>query len=164
MVGEEYLRVVRERVSRLKKTAEDAIAQVSDSNLFWKEHEGMNSIAVLVKHMSGNMISRWTDFLTTDGEKPNRNREGEFCQHFSGRHDMMQCWESGWNVFLNELSKLTPDDLLQVITIREEEHTVIEAIERQSDHYAYHVGQIVFIAKLLVEEDWKTLTIARVEV
>ena len=159
MVGKEYLRVVDDNFRFMKKTAEDAISQVSDSGLFWKENDGCNSIAIIVKHMSGNMISRWTDFLTTDGEKKDRQREWEFSNHFSSRQEIMHCWEKGWNVFLQTLNDLSSDDLLKVVTIRNEPHSVIEAIERQMHHYSYHVGQIVFISKQLSSENWRTLSI-----
>lgn len=164
MIGQEYLRVVTKRFQLMKKTAEDAMNQVSDSGLFWSENEDSNSIAIIVKHMSGNMVSRWTDFLTTDGEKENRNRESEFFHHFSGRHEVLQCWERGWNVFLKELSTVDENELLQVVTIRGEDHTVLEAIERQMYHYSYHVGQIVYISKQLVSEEWKSLTIPKMKV
>ena len=164
MIGEEYLRVVRERFAYMKRTAEKAMQQVSDSGLFWHENEESNSIALIVKHMSGNMVSRWTNFLSMDGEKEDRDRDNEFVLHFSGRPEVMECWERGWRVFQQELDTLTGTDLLQTVTIRGEEHSVIEAIERQMYHYSYHVGQIVYIAKQLAADSWKTLTIERARV
>ena len=164
MIGEEYLRVVRERFSYMKRTAERAMQQVSDSGLFWQDNEESNSIAIIVKHMSGNMVSRWTDFLSADGEKEDRDRDNEFVLHFSGRHEVIECWERGWHVFLQELDMIKEPDLMRTVTIRGEEHSVMEAIERQMYHYSYHVGQIVYIAKQQAAESWKTLTIERARV
>lgn len=161
MIGKEYLRVVSERFRYMKKTAEEAMKQVSDSSLFWYENEDSNSIAIIVKHMSGNMLSRWTNFLTTDGEKESRDRDNEFTQSFIGRPDILQCWERGWTTFLNTLDTLQEEDLLKVVTIRNEPQSVIEAIERQMYHYSYHVGQIVYISKQLSSIEWKSLTIPR---
>ncbi|WP_019241269.1 MULTISPECIES: DUF1572 family protein [Bacillus] len=163
MIGKEYLRVVTDRFRYMKKIAEDAMKQVSDSSLFWYENEDSNSIAVIVKHMSGNMVSRWTDFFTADGEKETRNRDNEFKQSFIGRPDIMNCWDRGWNIFLSTLEGLKEEDLLKVVTIRNEPHSVMEAIERQMYHYSYHVGQIVYISKQLSSQEWKSLTIPRVK-
>ncbi|MGN1402260.1 MAG: DUF1572 family protein [Bacillus sp. (in: firmicutes)] len=164
MIGEEYLRVVHQQFRNMKRTAEAAMGQVSDSELFWRENEESNSIAILVKHMSGNMVSRWTDFFFSDGEKEDRHRDEEFHHHFTGRQEMMRCWEQGWTVFMNELNGIAVSDLLQTVSIRGEDHTVIEAIERQMHHYSYHVGQIVYVAKQLVGESWHSLTIPRLKV
>jgi len=157
MIGNEYLRVVGERFRLMKKSAEEAMKQVSDSALFWSDHKGCNSIAVIVNHLCGNMVSRWTDFLTTDGEKSFRNRNNEFVHHFSGRQEMLQYWELGWSKLFNTLDQLTSEDLLRTVTIRNEPHSVIEAIERQMHHYAYHVGQIVYISKQQAVENWKNV-------
>ncbi|WP_050614514.1 DUF1572 family protein [Bacillus testis] len=159
MIGKEYLRVVRVRINDMKKLAEGAFSQVSDSGLFWHESKQCNSIAVIVKHLSGNMVSRWTDFLTSDGEKESRNRDGEFIQHFSNRQDMLRSWNLGWNTFFAALESLRDTDLLKTVTIQQEPHSVIEALEKQMVHYSYHIGQIVYIAKQLAGDDWTSLSV-----
>lgn len=160
-LGREYLKTVSKRFSEAKITAEKAIEQLSERELFWSQHEESNSVAVIVKHMSGNMVSRWTDFFTTDGEKPYRNRDDEFVGDIQTKEQMMKLWELGWDTFFTALKNIDEDQLLKTITIRNESHSVIEAIERQMYHYSYHVGQIVYIAKNLKSSDWKTLTIPR---
>lgn len=160
-VGTEYLKVVRARFAEAKDYADRAIAQVSDEQLAWSPGAESNSIAVIVKHMAGNMVSRWTDFLTTDGEKPDRDRDGEFVADAVSREELLAVWERGWRVFFAALESITEDDLLRTVTIRGQPHTVIDAIERQMYHYSYHVGQIVYLAKQLLDADWRTLTIPR---
>lgn len=158
----EYLRSVKKRFTDAKQIAERAIAQLSDEQLFWTPNAETNSIAVIIKHMSGNMISRWTDFFDTDGEKPSRNRDGEFIMEETvSRSDLLAVWEKGWECFLGTLASFTQDDLLRTIYIRKEPHSVIDAIERQMYHYSYHVGQIVYVAKLLRDDQWQSLTIPR---
>ena len=157
MIGNEYLRVVGERFRLMKKSAEEAMKQVSDSALFLSDHSESNSIAVIVNHLCGNMVSRWTDFLTTDGEKPFRNRSNEFVHHFSGRKEMMKYWETGWSKLFDTLDHLKSEDLLKVVTIRNEPLSVIEAIERQMHHYAYHIGQIVYICKHFAVDKWNSV-------
>jgi hypothetical protein len=147
----------------LKSNAEKAIEQVSDTELHWTYNEESNSIAIIIKHMAGNMISRWTDFLTTDGEKPDRNRDGEFEDDFKTRQQIMDYWNRGWKVFLDTLNSLTEEDLLKTIYIRKEPHTVIRALQRQLAHYGYHCGQIVYVAKQIKGKDFKTLSIAKGE-
>lgn len=147
----------------LKSTAEKAIGQVSDAELHWTSNEESNSIAIIMKHMAGNMISRWTDFLTSDGEKENRNRDGEFEDDFTSRGQLMNFWNEGWKVFLDTLYSLKEEDLEKTVYIRKEPHSVIRAIQRQLAHYAYHTGQIVFVAKEIRGKDFKTLSIARGE-
>ncbi|MBP2019197.1 putative damage-inducible protein DinB [Symbiobacterium terraclitae] len=160
-VGGEYLRAVRQRFAEMKQVAERAMAQVSDEELHWSPHEEANSIAVLVKHLSGNMRSRWTDIFTTDGEKPDRNRDAEFEPEALTRADLMEIWNQGWARFQETLDALTEEDLLRTVFIREQPHSVIQAIERQMYHYSYHIGQIVYIAKLLRGTGWQSLTIPR---
>jgi uncharacterized damage-inducible protein DinB len=160
-IGGEYLNTVIQRFSESKITAEKAIQQLTESELFWSPNEESNSIAIIVKHMSGNMVSRWTDFFTTDGEKLFRNRDDEFVGDIQTKEQVMELWEMGWETFLTALKDIHEDDLLKTITIRNEPHTVIEAIERQMYHYSYHVGQIVYIAKNLKSSNWNTLTIPR---
>ena len=144
-----------------KKLAERAIDQVSDQEFFATIDEEANSIALIVKHIAGNLRSRWSDFLTTDGEKPDRNRDTEFEVIGDTREYLMKFWEDGWKILFGSVESLKPDDFSRTVTIRGESHTVIEAINRQLTHYAYHVGQIVFLAKHFRSAEWKTLSIAK---
>jgi hypothetical protein len=160
-VSTEYLKVIKSWFISMKDTAEKTFEQLDDQHLFWYPNENSNSIAVIVKHMSGNMISRWTDFLHSDGEKPYRDRDGEFEHTISSRKELYEVWNKGWDVFFKAIDSLTEEHLLHVIYIRKEPHTVIEAIERQMYHYSYHIGQIVYIAKLLKSDQWRCLTIPR---
>jgi hypothetical protein len=160
-IGREYLKTVIKRFTEAKITAEKAIAQLTESELFWSPNEESNSVAIIIKHMSGNMVSRWTDFLHTDGEKPYRNRDHEFVEDIKTKEQVMERWELGWDTFLTTLKEIEEEHLLKTITIRNEHHSVIEAIERQMYHYSYHVGQIIYIAKHLKSGDWKSLTIPR---
>jgi hypothetical protein len=144
-----------------KKLAEGAIDQVTDEQLFTTLDEEMNSIAVIVKHMAGNMRSRWTNFLTTDGEKPDRNRDTEFVEPPATREALMQLWNDGWNAVFTALEPLTDADLNRVVAIRGEAHSVMQAMNRQIAHYPYHCGQIVFLAKHLQHSNWKSLSVPR---
>ncbi len=144
-----------------KKLAEAAIAQVTDEQLCATLDPEMNSIAQIVKHMAGNMRSRWTDFLTTDGEKPSRNRDSEFEAPPATRAELMAMWEQGWGCLLGALDGLTDADLGRTITIRGEAHSVMQAINRQVAHYPYHCGQIIFLAKHLQSAKWKCLSVPR---
>jgi uncharacterized damage-inducible protein DinB len=144
-----------------KKLAEGAMEQVSDDELFQAFDEEMNSIAIIAKHMAGNMRSRWTDFLTSDGEKPNRNRDSEFVEPPSTRAELMKMWNQGWDQVFEALEPLSDADMERKITIRGEPHSVMQAINRQIAHYAYHVGQIVFLAKHIKGSDWKSLSVPK---
>jgi hypothetical protein len=144
-----------------KKLAEGAIDQVTDEQLFTTLDEEMNSIAVIMKHMAGNMRSRWTDFLTTDGEKPDRNRDNEFVEPPATREALMQLWNEGWNAMFTALEPLTEADLNRTVTIRGEAHSVMQAMNRQIAHYPYHCGQIVFLAKHLQHSNWRPLSVPR---
>ena len=135
--------------------------QVSDEQLFATLDPEMNSIAIIVKHMTGNMRSRWTDFLTSDGEKPDRNRDTEFEQPPSTRSELLKIWNDGWDRVLGALEPLSDSDLERTVTIRGEPHSVMQAINRQIAHYSYHVGQIVFLAKHLNSSGWKSLSVPR---
>jgi hypothetical protein len=142
--------------------AEKSFAQLeSDKDFHYQPDEESNSIAVLIKHMSGNMISRWTDFLTTDGEKPTRNRDAEFVDTSESREQLMKIWNGGWKVFMDTLNSLKEEDLLKTVTIRGEGLTVMQALNRQTAHYAYHIGQIVFLAKHIRSKGWKSLSIPK---
>jgi len=144
-----------------KLLGERAMAQVSDAQLFASLDEESNSIAIIVKHMTGNMRSRWTDFLTTDGEKPDRNRDGEFVEPPAAREALMCEWEDGWARVFGAIEPLTDADMGRVVTIRGEEHSVMQAINRQLAHYPQHVGQIILLAKHYAGDRWQTLSVAR---
>ena len=157
-----YLDDVRLQFRKLKKLAEDALAQVKDEELNVTLDAESNSLAVIMKHMAGNLRSRFTDFLTTDGEKPDRNRDGEFeIDGNPGRAATFGDWESGWTRLFETLNALTPADLLRDVHVRGERLSVIQALDRQMTHHAYHVGQIVFLAKHLRSADWKNLSMPR---
>jgi Protein of unknown function (DUF1572) len=146
---------------QFKKLAEAALTQVSDEQLQAVIDPESNSLAIIVKHMAGNMRSRWTDFLTSDGEKPTRNRDSEFEDPPVTRAELMHLWEEGWNCLFTALKPLTDADLSRIITIRDEAHSVMQAINRQVAHYSYHCGQIVFLAKHLQSGSWKSLSVPR---
>jgi hypothetical protein len=146
-----------------KRLAEGAMNQVADEQLFATLDEEMNSIALVVKHMAGNMRSRWTDFLTTDGEKADRERDREFDDPPLSRAALMQLWSEGWDCVFQALEPLTDADLARTVTIRGEAHSIMQAVNRQIAHYAYHVGQIVFLAKHWQQGAWKSLTIPRLK-
>lgn len=144
-----------------KKQAERAIAQVSDEQLVLTLDEEMNSIALIVKHMAGNMRSRWTDFLTTDGEKPDRDRDSEFERPPESREALLALWEAGWKCLFEALEPLTDTDLGRTVMIRGEAHSVMQAVNRNLTHCSYHCGQIVLLAKHFKSGAWETLTVAR---
>src|SRR6185503_11082402 len=145
-----------------KKLAEKALDQLSEDEFFITLDEEGNSVAIIMKHMAGNMLSRWTDFLTSDGEKPNRNRDLEFViDPKTGKDTVLEYWQSGWQSVFEALEPLRAEDLGKKVMIRGEEHTVIQAINRQLMHYAYHIGQIVFLAKHFRSAEWKSLSIPR---
>lgn len=140
---------------------EKAMAQLPDDALFRQYNADSNSIAIIVAHLAGNMRSRFTDFLTSDGEKPWRNRDAEFTPHLASREEIMSHWEKGWDCLVNALQNLRETDLETVVYIRNDGHTVMEAINRQLAHYPYHIGQIVFIAKMAVNGPWESLSVPR---
>ncbi|HKO14356.1 MAG TPA: DUF1572 domain-containing protein [Acidobacteriaceae bacterium] len=144
-----------------KRLAERAMAQVSDEQLFTPIDSEANSIAIIVKHMAGNMRSRWTDFLSTDGEKPDRNRDSEFEDPPATRAAVLASWEAGWSCLFSALHALTDDDLTRTVVIRGEPHSVMQAINRQLAHYPHHVGQIVLLAKHFAGGKWQSLSIPR---
>jgi hypothetical protein len=144
-----------------KKLAEAAMAQATDEQLYVTLDPEANSIALVVKHMTGNMRSRWTNFLTTDGEKPDRNRDSEFVDPPPTREALMQLWENGWNCVFAALEPLTDADLGRTVTIRGEAHSVMQAINRQMAHYASHCGQIVLLAKHFQHHQWKSLSVPK---
>ncbi len=146
---------------KYKSLGENAIVQVADERLTVALDDESNSIALLVKHLAGNMRSRFTDFLTTDGEKPGRNRDSEFESPAATREELLRLWEAGWQCVFAAIGPLTDADLARTVTIRSEPHSVLQAINRQMAHYAYHVGQIVFLAKHFQSGAWKSLSIPR---
>lgn len=156
-----YLESVKKQFLYYKLLGEKAINQLAEEQLFLALNDDTNSIALIVKHLSGNMLSRWTDFLTTDGEKDFRNRDAEFENNWSTKEEVMAHWDKGWNCFLNSLESLQPEQLNTIIYIRNEGHTVMEAINRQLAHYPYHIGQIVFSGKQLKNGDWESLSIPK---
>ena len=156
-----YLESVKKQFLYYKTLGEKAIDQLEPEQLFIAVNEDTNSIATIIKHISGNMLSRWTDFLTTDGEKEWRNRDDEFETTIQTKEDVLESWNIGWDCFFNALNSLTPEQLTSIIYIRNEGHTVVEAINRQLAHYPYHIGQMVFYAKMLKQSEWKSLSIPK---
>lgn len=145
----------------MKKLADQAFAQAADEHFYQILDEESNSLEVLIKHMHGNMLSRWVDFLTSDGEKETRERDKEFESSRCSREELISLWEEGWKALFDALDALTPEDVLRIVRIRGQELTVIQGIQRQVSHYGYHVGQIVFLSKHFASQSWKTLSIAR---
>lgn len=144
-----------------KILGEKTFDQLNEEDFFWKYNSESNNIATIIKHLAGNMLSRWTDFLSTDGEKEWRNREEEFEDTIYSKQELMNMWQKGWSCLLEALQSLKEEDLKKEIFIRNQGHLVMEAINRQLAHYPYHIGQIVFIGKLLKNEDWKSLSIPK---
>ena len=156
-----YLSSTKKQFAYYKLVCEKAIDQLEDEQLFISANEDTNNIATIIKHIAGNMLSRWTDFLITDGEKEWRNRDTEFANDLKTKEEVFEIWNSGWNCLFATLDSLQAENLSQIIYIRNEGHTVVEAINRQLAHYPYHVGQIVFYSKLLKQSNWNSLTIPR---
>ncbi|CAM4233947.1 GNAT family N-acetyltransferase [Aquirufa beregesia] len=156
-----YLSSVIKQFEYYKMLAEKTIEQVNEPDLFWQYNTESNSIAIIIQHLSGNMLSRWTDFLLSDGEKEGRNRDNEFNHTIQDKEQLMASWNAGWDCLLTTLSKLTDEDLSKIIYIRNQGHTVTEAINRQLAHYPYHIGQIVFMGKMLRNEQWESLSIPK---
>jgi Protein of unknown function (DUF1572) len=161
-IASEYLDDALSSFRAYEKLAEKAIAQIKDEEFFVTLDEESNSIAVIMKHMAGNMLSRWTDFLTSDGEKPDRNRDMEFViDENTTKAAVLAYWERGWQALFDALEQLSPQDFEKTVRIRGETHTIVQAINRQLTHYAYHIGQIVFLAKHFRSSEWKSLSIPR---
>ncbi len=156
-----YLESVKKQMLYYKTIAEKAINQLNENQLFISFNDDTNSIATIIKHLSGNMLSRWTDFLTTDGEKAWRNRDLEFEETISTKLELLATWQKGWNCFFDAINSLEPNQLSTLIYIRKEGYTVLDAINRQLAHYPYHIGQIVFYAKMLKSSDWESLSIPK---
>ncbi|HKP86233.1 MAG TPA: DUF1572 family protein [Blastocatellia bacterium] len=162
MLSEDYIKDAIRHFRSLKWLAEKSLAQVTDEHFFTLLDDESNSIALMMKHIAGNMHSRWKDFLTTDGEKPDRNRDSEFVvERDDTKESLLAFWESGWQCLFDAIEPLEPDDLGKTVLIRGEPHLVVEAINRQLSHYSYHVGQIVFLAKHFASRNWESLSIPR---
>lgn len=156
-----YLKSAKRQLEYYKMLGEKAMAQTADEALFYRPDEESNSIAVIVKHLWGNMLSRWTNFLTEDGEKPWRERDAEFEATIKTGEELLEKWNEGWQCLFDALNSITDDDLEKIIYIRNEGHSILEAVNRQIAHYSYHIGQIVFLAKMIKNEDWNSLSIPR---
>ena len=161
MMEKDYLDSVKKQFAYYKMLGDKTFSQLADDDFFWQFNEESNSVAMIVKHLHGNMLSRWTDFLTTDGEKDWRNRDEEFEGLVTTKADVLAEWEAGWQCLFDALNALIDNDLARIIYIRNMGHTVVEAINRQLAHYPYHVGQIVFIGKMLADNNWQSLSIPR---
>jgi hypothetical protein len=163
MMGASWIETTRSELERLKRIGEQALAQVPDNAFFTELSDVDNSLAIVVKHLAGNMRSRWRDFLTTDGEKPDRNRDSEFViGPNDSRERLMEAWEGGWGMLFAALAELDDGDAGRTVTVRGKELTVLQAVSRQLVHYAYHVGQMVYLARHFAGADWQTLSLPRV--
>ena len=157
----DYLDSAKKQFEFYKMLGDKTFSQLQDDKLFWKFNDDCNSIATIVKHLWGNMLSRWTDFLISDGEKEFRDRDAEFENDLNGREELLEKWNEGWECLFNAINSLTLDDLGKIVYIRNQGHTVIEAINRQLAHYSYHVGQIVYVGKMLTQNNWHSLSIPK---
>jgi Protein of unknown function (DUF1572) len=161
-LGKHYLENSIKEFKKLKELGDKTFLQIKDEDFFWSPDEESNSIAIIIRHLSGNMISRWTDFLATDGEKESRKRDEEFEPLFyTDKDDILSRWERGWKRTFETLESLNENDLLKKVKIRNQPHTVVEAINRQLTHYGYHIGQIVYIGKHLEGANWTSLSIPK---
>ncbi len=160
-MSSDFLSSIRKQFAYYKQLGDQTFDQLNDEQLFWRPNEQSNSIAIIVKHLWGNMLSRWTEFLTTDGEKEWRQREAEFDADIQSRKELLQKWNKGWDCLFQAIDPLQPEDMNRIVYIRNQGHTVAEAIHRQAGHYPYHIGQIVFIGKMLKGRDWSALSIPR---
>ena len=160
-MNQKFLTSTRKLFEYYKSLGDKSIAQIDDSQINWRPNEASNSIGHIVHHLSGNMLSRFTDFLHSDGEKPWRDREAEFEKGYNNKAEMLKAWESGWDVVFKTFDALTADDLDRIVYIRNEGHTVLDALQRQLAHYPHHVGQIVYLAKMLKGDEWQSLSIPK---
>ncbi|MEM7374299.1 MAG: DUF1572 domain-containing protein [Bacteroidota bacterium] len=156
-----YLESIRKQFELYKKLGERTIDQLSEPELFWQYNEESNSIAIIVKHLWGNMLSRWTDFLSSDGEKEWRDREGEFEPSIQTQKELMEKWEEGWACLFTALDSVNETNFTTIIYIRNQGHTILEAINRQMTHYAYHIGQMVYLGRMIRGSEWKSLSIPK---
>lgn len=160
-LGERVLELCKWEFNKLKEAGDKCFAQLTAEEMHWKYGEESNSIAVIIQHLAGNMRSRWTDFYTSDLEKPDRDRDTEFVERKMTKEELIERWETGWKYVFTLLDSLTPDDLLRTVRIRTIQHSTIGAAFRQATHYAEHVGQIIYITKMIKDHDWQTLSIPR---
>lgn len=160
-VAKAYLKQIKADFEKAKALGEGAIKQLDEAGLNFQPSPESNSVAMIVRHMVGNMRSRFTDFLTTDGEKTFRNRDLEFADGTYAAESIKFAWEDGWQIVFNALKDLKPEDVLLTVKIRKEDHTVMQALQRQLGHYSYHIGQMVMLAKIYQGDDWQTLSIAK---
>lgn len=157
----DYLESIKKQFQYYKMLGDKTFEQLSKEAFFWQFNEDSNSIAIIVNHLSGNMLSRFTDFLSSDGEKEWRNRDAEFEVSATTKQEVLALWEKGWNCFLHALTALTDEDLGKIVYIRNQGHTVTEALNRQLAHYPYHIGQIVMLGKMLAQQPWQSLSIPK---
>ena len=160
-LGKEYLSTAIRRLKYYKELGEKTFAQLADNDFHYQPNSESNSIAVIIQHLYGNMLSRWTNFLTEDGEKSWRMRDDEFEVHEYSKKQLIELWDKGWSCFLQALESLTENELLRTIHIHEEPMTVVDAISRQLVHYPYHIGQILYIGRMIKDKEWKNLSIPR---
>lgn len=156
-----YLTSIIKQFEYYKSLGEKTFSQITDTDIHWQYNSESNSIAIITKHLVGNMLSRWTNFLTEDGEKTWRERDQEFEDTYFNKEEMLKAWEKGWTCLFDALTTITNSQLEQIVYIRNQGHTVTEAINRQLAHYAYHVGQIVFLGKMIQGENWQSLSIPK---
>lgn len=161
MIAKIFLDSVIKRLNYYKDLGDKTLAQLNVEQLHWQPAGEPNSIYLIIKHLSGNMLSRWTNFLTTDGEKPERNRDNEFEEDAASQEEVLETWEKGWKCMMDTLQSLQPGDLEKTVNIRNEPHIVLDAINRQLSHVPYHVGQIVYIGKMIQKESWQSLSIPK---
>jgi hypothetical protein len=157
----EYLTIAIEQFKHFKERAEKGIQQLSEEELHWKPSEDSNNIAIIIKHLSGNMHSRWVDFLTADGEKSYRDRDSEFVDNNEFKEHLMQIWEEGWKLLFNTIENLKEEDLNKTITLRQQPLSVLQAIQTEVAHISYHLGQILYIGKQIKDKDWTILSIPK---
>lgn len=156
-----YLLSIIKQFAYYKLLGDKTFNQLSNDDIHWQFNKSSNSVAIITKHVIGNMLSRWTNFLTEDGEKDWRQRDQEFEDNYSSKEEMLESWEKGWQCLFNAIKPLTKNDLERIIYIRNQGHTVTEAINRQLTHYSYHIGQIVFLGKMIKGENWNSLSIPK---
>lgn len=161
IMNDDYLLSVSKQFEYYKMLGDKTISQLSEDQLFWQYNSESNSVAIIVKHLWGNMLSRWTDFLTSDGEKEWRKRDAEFENDIKTKDELLNKWNEGWKCLFDAINPLHEEDLEKIIYIRNQGHTVVEAINRQLAHYSYHVGQIVFQGKMIAGENWTSLSIPK---
>jgi len=160
-IAENYLESTRKQFAYYKSLGDKTFAQLTDEQIHWQQNDDSNSVAIIVKHIVGNMLSRWTNFLTEDGEKEWRHRDTEFEDTYTSKTEMIAAWEKGWNCLFAAINPLEAKDVSSIIYIRNQGHTVMEAITRQLCHYSYHIGQLIYVGKLICSNEWTSLSIPK---